>query len=119
MSTTYQVTPVDVYEYHVADSNLNATVNLGTKTCSCWQFDLDLISCAHALAASRLRRIDPYTLCSTYYTSEALVNASAELISLIGHPSEWVVSNEIAACAVLPPINRRPTGRRRKERIPF
>ena len=34
-STSYQVTLVDIHKYHVTDSDLNATVNVALKTCSC------------------------------------------------------------------------------------
>src|SRR5262249_29177785 len=100
------------------DGDLNATVNLNLKTCSCREFDLDQIPCAHALAVARSRRINPYTLCSRYYTAAALVDAYAEPIRPLGHPTEWVVSDEVSARVVLPPITRRQIGRRRKERIP-
>src|SRR5262249_358259 len=74
--------------------------------------------CAHALAAARSWQISPYTLCSKYYTTVALVDAYAKLISPLGHPTEWVVSDEVSAQVVFPPIIRRQFGRRRKECLP-
>ncbi|KAL6336650.1 hypothetical protein AAG906_035964 [Vitis piasezkii] len=89
MSATYLVEPINSKECNVNYAGISAQVNLDTRSCTCRQFDLDHIPCAHAIAACRFYNI-----------------------------SYWVVPNHISDKVVLPPKTRRPTGRPRKVRIP-
>ena len=92
-------------------------VNLHNKTCTCRKFDLDQLHCSHALAAGRHRSLSLYTLCSRYYTSEALVAAYADSIYPVGHEVDWNVPMEVRNRAILPPIVQRTRGRLKKNRI--
>ena len=116
-SLTYSVHAINCYEYNVGDGDKNGVVNLHNKTCTCRKFDLDQLPCSHALAAARHRSLSFYTLCSRYYTSEALVAAYADSIYPVGHEVDWNVPMEVRNRAILPPIVQRTRGRLKKNRI--
>ena len=118
MSATYLVEPINSKECNVNYAGISAQVNLDTRSCTCRQFDLDHIPCAHAIAACRFYNISCYTLCSKYFTTKALLSSYSECIYPTGNEIDWVVPNHIRDKVVLPPKTRRPTGRPRKVRIP-
>nr|CAN66712.1 hypothetical protein VITISV_041525 [Vitis vinifera] len=119
MSATYLVEPINSKECNVNYAGISAQVNLDTRSCTCRQFDLDHIPCAHAIAACRFYNISCYTLCSKYFTTKALLSSYSECIYPTRNEIDWVVPNHIRDKVVLPPKTRRPTGRPRKVRIPF
>ncbi|KAL6339227.1 hypothetical protein AAG906_024378 [Vitis piasezkii] len=117
MSTTYLVEPINSKECNVNYLDISAQVNLDTCSCTCRQFDLNHIPCAHAIAACRFYNISCYTLCSKYFTTKALLSSYSKCIYPTGNEIDWVVPNHIRDKVVLPPKTRRPTGRPRKVRI--
>ena len=118
MSATYLVEPINSKECNVNYAGISAQVNLDTRSCTCRQFDLDHIPCAHAIAACRFYNISCYTLCSKYFTTKALLSSYSKCIYPTGNEIDWVVPNHIRDKVVLPHKTRRPTGRPRKVRIP-
>ncbi|RVW82952.1 hypothetical protein CK203_038338 [Vitis vinifera] len=117
MSATYLVEPINSKECNVNYAGISAQVNLDTRSCTCRQFDLDHIPCAHAIVACRFYNISCYTLCSKYFTTKALLSSYSECIYPTGNEIDWVVPNHIHDKVVLPPKTRRPIGRPRKVRI--
>ncbi|XP_016499022.1 uncharacterized protein LOC107817668 [Nicotiana tabacum] len=61
------------YIHTVIDSVRHFIVCLQNKRCSCGQFQLDELPCAHALAALRYRNESYENYCSPYYTRESLL----------------------------------------------
>ncbi|KAK0588532.1 hypothetical protein LWI29_002170 [Acer saccharum] len=113
-----RVYPITFYTFVVKDGDLDGHVDLTTKSCSCREFDVDQLPCAHALACIRLRGFSFPDYCSPYYSSTFLVTAYSGEIHPVGQPSEWLVPSDIASKIVHPPIGRRPPGRPRKNRNP-
>ncbi|KAK2643566.1 hypothetical protein Ddye_025329 [Dipteronia dyeriana] len=111
------VYPITYYSFLVKDGDLDGTVDLASKTCTCREFDMDEIPCEHALACIRVRRFSYADYCSPYYSSAFLVVAYSGEIHPVGHPSEWLVPENIASIVVLPPVGRRRPGRPKKNRI--
>ncbi|RVW41969.1 hypothetical protein CK203_091907 [Vitis vinifera] len=95
MSATYLVEPINSKECNVNYAGISAQVNLDTSSCTCRQFDLDHIPCAHVLLLVDFTTFH-VTLCAP----------------------NWVVPNHIRDKVVLPPKTRRPTGIPKKVRIP-
>ncbi|RVW52246.1 hypothetical protein CK203_077285 [Vitis vinifera] len=95
MSATYLVEPINSKECNVNYAGISAQVNLDTRSCTCRQFDLDHIPCAHAIAACRFYNISCYTLCSKYFTTKALLSSYSECIYPTGNEIDWVVPNHI------------------------
>ncbi|KAK2649052.1 hypothetical protein Ddye_016541 [Dipteronia dyeriana] len=112
------VYPITYYSFLVKDGDLDGTVDLTSKTCTCREFDMDGFPCEHALACSRLRRFSYIDYCSPYYSSSFLVAAYSGEIHPVGHPPEWLVPEDIASIVVLPPVGRRLSERPKKNRIP-
>ncbi|KAK2658182.1 hypothetical protein Ddye_004715 [Dipteronia dyeriana] len=83
-----RVYPITFYTFLVKDGDLDGHMDLTTKTCTCREFDVDQLPCAHALACIRLRGFSFPDYCSPYYTSAFLVATYSGEIHLVGQPSE-------------------------------
>ncbi|KAI9184988.1 hypothetical protein LWI28_003140 [Acer negundo] len=53
-----RVYPITYYSFLVKDGDLDETVDLTSKTCTCREFDIDEIPCEHALACIRPEAAD-------------------------------------------------------------
>ena len=47
--------PIDNVNFNVKDGDKDGLVNLSEKTCTCKEFQNDLLPCSHALAAIRYK----------------------------------------------------------------
>lgn len=48
---TMMAEPISISKFKVVSGKHTYVVDVGAKTCSCREFDLDLIPCSHAVAA--------------------------------------------------------------------
>ncbi|CAN6721796.1 unnamed protein product [Malus baccata var. baccata] len=113
-----KVSSINHYALQVHEADLYHIVDLNAKSCMCRRFDLDQLPCVHATAACRIRNTSVYTMCSKFYTANAIVLAYAEPIWSVGNKSEWSVPEEVHNRVVLPPIRQVVSGRRKTNRIP-
>ncbi|KAK2637276.1 hypothetical protein Ddye_032068 [Dipteronia dyeriana] len=113
-----RIYPITFYTFLVKDGGLDVHVDLIAKTCTCKEFDVDQIPCAHALGCIRLRGFSFVDYCSPYYSSVFLVAAYSGEIHLVGQPSEWLVPEDIVSKIVHPSVGRCGLGRSKKNRIP-
>ncbi|XP_009627897.1 uncharacterized protein [Nicotiana tomentosiformis] len=91
-------------------------VCLQNKRCSCGQFHLDELSCAHALEDLRHRNESYENYCSPYYTRENLLHTYEILVDPLPDESKWNVPQHIAEEVVMPPTKKRQRGRPQKQR---
>ncbi|KAK2662218.1 hypothetical protein Ddye_000792 [Dipteronia dyeriana] len=75
------VYPITYYSFLVKDGDLDGTVDLTSKTCTCREFDMD-----------------------------GFPSYSGE-IHPVGHPHKWLVPEDIASIVVLAPVGRHLPGR--------
>ncbi|XP_050937736.1 uncharacterized protein LOC127148299 [Cucumis melo] len=115
-SRSFIVNPVSEVEFQVVDGGKNFLVKLNCNSCSCLFWDLEEISCAHALIVIRSLNLNPYAFVSQYYYATVLCATYGGLVRSIGNHTDWSVVE--VNDNILPPIFRRPTGRPRKRRIP-
>ncbi|KAL6204990.1 hypothetical protein ACLB2K_022256 [Fragaria x ananassa] len=108
-----RVSPIDLYAFQIHDQSQTFTVDLNNMTCTCREFDLDRLPCAHATVACRFKGVSVYSMCSQFYTANALMLAYAEPIWSVGNKSEWDVSQDVQNKIVLPPIRQVVPGRRK------
>ncbi|KAK2664918.1 hypothetical protein Ddye_003492 [Dipteronia dyeriana] len=113
-----RVYPITFYTFHVKDGGLYGNVDLTTKNCTCKEFDVDQLLCAHALTCIRLRGFSFVDYCSPYYSSAFLATAYSGEIHPVGQPSEWLVPEDIASQIVHPPVGRRGPGKPKQNRTP-
>ena len=112
------VQPINPDEYRVVGGELEGTVNLRTKTCTCRKFDMDQYPCVHGMTAYLYRHIEFHHMCSHYYYASTLCTAYSDSVYPVGDVMQWEVPNDVQMMVVLPPDNRRrPVGRPRKNRI--
>ncbi|KAK2652103.1 hypothetical protein Ddye_011959 [Dipteronia dyeriana] len=80
--------PIDYTKYAVKDNEGKMwTVDLELRICTCRKFDLDMLSCAHAIAVCRHTRVSKERLCSDYFTTQWLQTVYAHSIHPVPHPS--------------------------------
>ena len=111
-----QVNPVSEVEFQVVDGGKNFLVKLNCNSCTCLFWDLEEISCAHALLVIRSLNLDPYAFVSLHYYASVLSAVYCGLVHLIGNHTNWSVVE--VNDNVLPLVYRRSAGRPRKRRIP-
>ncbi|KAL6329251.1 hypothetical protein AAG906_014863 [Vitis piasezkii] len=114
MSTTYLVEPINSKECNVKYAGISAQVNLDTRSCTCRQFDLDHIPCAHVIATCRFYNISCYTLCSQYFTTKALLSSYSKCIYPTGNELDWVIPDHIRNKIVKTRKVRIPSGEESK-----
>ncbi|XP_019264169.1 PREDICTED: uncharacterized protein LOC109241816 [Nicotiana attenuata] len=101
-------------------SRVHATryiVCLENKKCSCGQFQLEELPCAHALAALRYRHETYENYCSPYYTRESLLRTYEIPVNPLPDENKWNVPQHILDEVVKPPSgDKRQPGTPQKER---
>ncbi|XP_052192796.1 uncharacterized protein LOC127801564 [Diospyros lotus] len=83
-----------------ANGNSGGIIELNARSCTCRVFEFDQLPCGHALVAARSCIIDPYTLCSSYYQTKALLGAYIDSIMPAGSQADWTVMDEITSCLI-------------------
>lgn len=114
--TLSQVSPSNQAVFSVSDEKSTFVVDIEKRTCTCRTLQVDLLPCPHALAVIANTKRDPYTYCSYYYTRDAFVNAYQDSIYPVGNPIEWTVPEEVQDKNVLPPHQKRSSGRPTEKR---
>ncbi|XP_022841988.1 uncharacterized protein LOC111365686 [Olea europaea var. sylvestris] len=99
----------------VGISNDMEIVDFSDNTCTCREFQLNRMPCAHATRGATLSGKSLYDLCSLYYTSEYWRGAYMEVIYPVTREVDWVVPNEILGTHILPPTVRHPPGNHRRD----
>ena len=82
------VSLADRYVYEVRGGDNVEIVNIREKTCTCMKFDLEQLSCAHALAVCSQAIIKRSRLQSQKYTTDAFRSAYGETIHPVGDQSD-------------------------------
>ncbi|XP_021278476.1 uncharacterized protein LOC110412271 [Herrania umbratica] len=114
----FSIQPIDRMEFQVIGGTKDAVVNLCTKTCSCGEFQTDLLPYTHAMAAISKYKCAAIEFCSDYYFTRSWVDGYAVPIHSIGHPSEWDIPYDVKQMVVLPPTWGDQEGKPRRKRIP-
>ncbi|XP_070014667.1 uncharacterized protein [Nicotiana sylvestris] len=101
----------------VLDGVKRYIVCLENKKCSCGQFQLDELPCAHALAALRHRNETYENYCSPYYTRKSLLLTYEMPVNPLPDEGKWEVPQHILDGVVKPQAgDKRQSGRPHKER---
>ncbi|CAN6931189.1 unnamed protein product, partial [Brassica oleracea] len=108
-------------EYEVKEKNGSSFyVNLDTKSCSCYSFQMLLIPCPHAIAAAIKENVSIESLVSDFYTLKTLAAGYAEDIVPIRSEVNTcgiTIDGQNEPLQIFPPASRRPPGKPRKSRI--
>ncbi|XP_017982385.1 PREDICTED: uncharacterized protein LOC108663291 [Theobroma cacao] len=114
----FVVKPINRVEFEVKDRKMDGLVNLSTKTCSCCEFQIDLLPCSHAIVAISKCKREAIEFCADYYKTTVFMEGYAGSIRLVGHPSEWDMPPHVKQIIVLPPPWQSQARRPRMRRIP-
>ncbi|XP_047249868.1 uncharacterized protein LOC124885672 [Capsicum annuum] len=92
-------------------------VCLDKRTCNYGRFQLDEITCEHAIVILKSKHVvdmNPY--CSEFYYPETLRKTYEESMFSMPDKKDWIVPQEVMNEVVLPPKYKRPPGRPKKNR---
>ena len=81
--------------FMVFDEDKNEVIDLDAWTCTCRQFQLEQLPCAHVMIDLRHIRGDVYNYCSDYYSSDHWKFTYVGIVYPPPHQVEWVVLNEV------------------------
>ncbi|XVF84789.1 hypothetical protein PTKIN_Ptkin17bG0067100 [Pterospermum kingtungense] len=112
------VKSINSFEFQVLDGTRERFVNLQEKTCSCRKFQLDLLPCAHVIAAIRWAGQDVYAYCADYFKTINLRQMYSGQIYHVGRPDDWQVPFEIKSKIVLPRFGSVQAGHPQSTRFP-
>ncbi|XP_057803635.1 uncharacterized protein LOC131018968 [Salvia miltiorrhiza] len=112
------VNAINAFKFTVSSSDRNYVVDLRAMSCSCHEFDLDLIPCPHAAAAILKSKQSCIAFVSSYYTMQTLREMYSIDVNPIPHQDEWYVPADVSSRVVGAPQNPSQSGRPRTSRIP-
>ncbi|KAG5611131.1 hypothetical protein H5410_022412 [Solanum commersonii] len=110
----------DGNQFIVFGAGSTSTVNLLEKSCSCREYDLVKILCAHAMAALRSKHGDEYGM-SIYeyslplYKDETYLLAYSESINVVPIKSKWCMPEELLSVNIFPPLVDTKLGRKKRK----
>ncbi|KAK2638311.1 hypothetical protein Ddye_026106 [Dipteronia dyeriana] len=102
-STMFTVRSVDRNEFLVKDGDKDGLVNLIERTCTCREFQINMLPCKHALDVLHACRKPFIDFCSDHCKKSSLVEAYSGVIRPVGHKSEWGVPEDINSIVVNAP----------------
>ncbi|XP_057790698.1 protein FAR1-RELATED SEQUENCE 5-like [Salvia miltiorrhiza] len=114
---TMAVEAINSMKFKVSEGTKHYIVDLNERSCSCREFDMDLIPCSHAAAAISKLKLSCIAFVSTYYTTQTLREMYAAEVIPVLHSDEWCVPFEVQSRVVGVPINPTQSGRPRTSRI--
>ncbi|XP_043710043.1 uncharacterized protein LOC122658942 [Telopea speciosissima] len=117
----YQVLRSDEVEFEVLSTERSDIVNIGTRCCSCCEWQLCGLPCSHAIAALASCKKDVYEFCEKCFTVASYLETYSQAINPVPDKSEWSKASEGPvdedSRLVTPPKFRRPPGRPEKKRL--
>ncbi|XP_017976451.1 PREDICTED: uncharacterized protein LOC108661966 [Theobroma cacao] len=84
----FVVKPINRVEFEVKGRKMDGLVNLSKKTCSCFEFQTDLLLCSHAITTISKCKCEVVKFYAEYNKTTFLVEGYAGSILLVGHPSD-------------------------------
>ncbi|TYK22587.1 uncharacterized protein E5676_scaffold195G00040 [Cucumis melo var. makuwa] len=116
-SHSMNIYPVDQHEFEVHHRKEQFVVNILNRTCSCRQWDLDLIPCSHACRALSTRNLNLHLYTDKFYYVSNLINLYKKGTRSIGTVNQIKNTHQGGNDGILPPQVKRPAGRPKKKRF--
>ncbi|XP_049378093.1 uncharacterized protein LOC125842840 [Solanum stenotomum] len=110
------------HAYILKSIDVTINVNLLEKSCSCSEYDLIKISCAHTMAALRSKHGNEYGMSIylyslTLYKVEAYLLAYMDSINVVPLKSQWCVPEELLNVNIFLPLVDIKLGIKRRKRV--
>lgn len=114
----YEVVQIAEQEYEVRNKKGGSYhVNIGTNSCSCFEFQMLSIPCSHAISAALSANVEVETLVLEAYKVSFLRSAYVGSIAPVTDYTSLVdLPSAFFAMKLTPPVTRRPPGRPKKLR---
>ncbi|KAG5586870.1 hypothetical protein H5410_047304 [Solanum commersonii] len=112
----------DGNQFTVFGAGVTTNVNLLEKSCSCRQYDLIKIPCAHAMAGLQSKHGNEYGMSIYEYSSplykvEAYLLAYMKSINVVPLESKWCVPEEFLNVKIIKPLVDTKLGSKRKKHV--
>ena len=117
--TIWHIYSIDQHEFEVHHSKEQYAVNILVRTCSCRQWDLDLISCSHACITLSTSNLNLYMYTDKFYFVLNLIILYKKATRPIGSVNQIKKTYQGGNDELLLPQVRCPTGRLKKKRFFF
>ncbi|CAA6657675.1 unnamed protein product [Spirodela intermedia] len=121
LADAYRVLRSDEVEFEVLSADRSNIVNIGTRCCSCRDWQLHGIPCSHAAAAILSFRKDIHGYATEFFKVAKYQEAYSRPINPLPNKSQWSKAGEGlpdgSSGTVRPPTFRRPPGRPEKKRL--
>ncbi|XP_060958349.1 uncharacterized protein LOC115712279 [Cannabis sativa] len=111
-----KVDKIDMFKYQVTYGDTTFIVDLTENSCSCKEFQLEGIPCAHAIAAIDANHFDKYKFCSEWYSKSVLLETYAGSVNPLPNKEDWNTPDEIKEDRIKPPEFKVKPGRPKKRR---
>ncbi|XP_047259017.1 uncharacterized protein LOC124891273 [Capsicum annuum] len=112
-----QVSASSTYVYSVYDDGRKYIVCLDRRTCTCGRFQLDEITCEHAIAVLKSKHVvDMKPYYSEFYYLETLRKMYEKSMFPMPDKKDWIMPQEFMDEVVLPPKYKRQPERPKKNR---
>ncbi|XP_057771055.1 uncharacterized protein LOC130990840 [Salvia miltiorrhiza] len=95
-SRRYEVVAMSPSAFKVKDSNMSFKVNVQTQSCTCFEWDTNLLPCSHAVAAIRHLGDDLSKHVGDYYQSTKLREAYSYRVNSVPPHASWIVPADVA-----------------------
>ncbi|XP_009795330.2 uncharacterized protein [Nicotiana sylvestris] len=102
LTFTLNVFHVDSWRSRVEEEGITFLVDLNKRTCDCFQFQFDELSCIHAIASIEKRNIKKSNFCSHGYLKESWLKTYERQIHPVGHTNSWIVPESVKSQIVKP-----------------
>ncbi|KAK3229730.1 hypothetical protein Dsin_001611 [Dipteronia sinensis] len=113
-----EIHPIDFNRFKVDEKWNEAIVDLEQHSCSCCEWDLDDLSCIHAMAVARIKGMPINAFCSDFFTTGWLQHAYAMNVNHVPKPETWDIPDAVRDCIVLPWEIKKKSGKPKKSRTP-
>eukprot|EP00268_Persea_americana_P040560 TRINITY_DN40300_c0_g1_i6.p1 TRINITY_DN40300_c0_g1~~TRINITY_DN40300_c0_g1_i6.p1 ORF type:complete len:742 (-),score=94.17 TRINITY_DN40300_c0_g1_i6:207-2432(-) len=95
------------FEFQIHSAESVDVVHLDRRSCSCRKWNILGIPCSHAVAAIKLKGLEPYDFCEHWFSTETYRSTYNDIVHATRDMGQW----EKSGMQVLPPRMRRPPGR--------
>ncbi|EOY14349.1 Uncharacterized protein TCM_033741 [Theobroma cacao] len=91
----------EAIQFEVKDQKMDGLVNLSRKTCSCYEFQTDLLPCSHAVTAISKCKCEAIEFCADDYKITFVGEGYARSIHPVGHRSDCDIPLHLKQIVVL------------------
>ncbi|XP_070034266.1 uncharacterized protein [Nicotiana tomentosiformis] len=107
---------LDSMLFRINNKGIEFIVDLKKRTCDCLKFQLDELSCPHAIVAINKRYLQKSDYCSKWYSRKIWFKTYEGHVNTVGDKNLWDIPQNVESQITKPPDVEILQGRRQKKR---